>query len=58
MTGGKHFTPEEARVLRDIILHRRDVRGNRFVHRNWKCCDGTGAWSWRKSYGKYDILGD
>lgn len=33
MTGGKQFTPEEARVLQDIILHRRDVRGNRFVDR-------------------------
>ena len=30
---GKFFTPEEAAVLQDIILHRRDVRGNRFVDR-------------------------
>jgi 5,6-dimethylbenzimidazole synthase len=30
---GKLFTPEEAAVLQDIILHRRDVRGNRFVGR-------------------------
>lgn len=30
---GKLFTPEEAAVLQDIILHRRDVRGNRFVNR-------------------------
>ena len=30
---GKFFTPDEAAVLQDIILHRRDVRGNRFVDR-------------------------
>ena len=30
---GKLFTPEEAAVLQEIILHRRDVRGNRFVDR-------------------------
>ena len=30
---GRLFTPEEAAVLQDIILHRRDVRGNRFVDR-------------------------
>ena len=30
---GKLFTPEEATVLQEIILHRRDVRGNRFVDR-------------------------
>jgi 5,6-dimethylbenzimidazole synthase len=30
---GKLFTPEEAAVLQDVILHRRDVRGNRFVPR-------------------------
>jgi 5,6-dimethylbenzimidazole synthase len=30
---GKLFTPQEAAVLQDIILHRRDVRGNRFVDR-------------------------
>ena len=30
---GKIFTPDEAAVLQDIILHRRDVRGNRFVDR-------------------------
>src|ERR1700761_5619726 len=30
---GKHFTPQEAAVLQEIILHRRDVRGNRFVDR-------------------------
>jgi 5,6-dimethylbenzimidazole synthase len=28
---GKYFTPQEADVLQEIILHRRDVRGNRFV---------------------------
>lgn len=32
-TEGKQFTPEEARILQDIIMHRRDVRGNRFVDR-------------------------
>jgi len=30
---GKLFTAEEAAVLQEIILHRRDVRGNRFVDR-------------------------
>lgn len=30
---GKLFTPAEASVLQDIILHRRDVRGNRFLDR-------------------------
>jgi 5,6-dimethylbenzimidazole synthase len=30
---GKMFTSAEAGVLWDIILHRRDVRGNRFVDR-------------------------
>lgn len=30
---GKQFSPEEAAVLQDIILHRRDVRGNRFIDR-------------------------
>lgn len=30
---GRHFTPEEANLLQDILLHRRDVRGNRF-HRD------------------------
>jgi 5,6-dimethylbenzimidazole synthase len=30
---GKQFTPEEAAVLHDVILHRRDVRGNRFLDR-------------------------
>jgi 5,6-dimethylbenzimidazole synthase len=30
---GKLFTPQEAAVLQDIILHRRDVRGNRFISR-------------------------
>src|ERR1700760_5106025 len=30
---GKLFTPHEADVLQNIILHRRDVRGNRFVDR-------------------------
>ncbi|HEV2482010.1 MAG TPA: 5,6-dimethylbenzimidazole synthase [Puia sp.] len=30
---GKFFTPEEAAVLQEVILHRRDVRGNRFVDR-------------------------
>jgi 5,6-dimethylbenzimidazole synthase len=30
---GKQFTPEEAAVLQDVILHRRDVRGNRFLDR-------------------------
>ena len=28
---GKLFTPQEAAVLQDIILHRRDVRGTRFI---------------------------
>src|ERR1700748_3648354 len=27
------FTPDEAAVLQEVILHRRDVRGNRFVGR-------------------------
>lgn len=27
---GRRFTPEEASLLQDIILNRRDVRGNRF----------------------------
>jgi 5,6-dimethylbenzimidazole synthase len=30
---GKIFTAEEAAVLQDIIIHRRDVRGNRFADR-------------------------
>ena len=30
---GKLFTPAEAEVLWDVIRHRRDVRGNRFVDR-------------------------
>lgn len=30
---GRRFTPEEAGLLQDIILNRRDVRGNRF-HRD------------------------
>lgn len=30
---GKVFTAAEAAVLQEIILHRRDVRGNRFVDR-------------------------
>jgi 5,6-dimethylbenzimidazole synthase len=30
---GKSFTPAEADILWDIIRHRRDVRGNRFVDR-------------------------
>jgi len=30
---GKQFSPREAAVLQDIILHRRDVRGNRFIDR-------------------------
>lgn len=30
---GKIFSAEEATVLQDIILHRRDVRGNRFIDR-------------------------
>jgi 5,6-dimethylbenzimidazole synthase len=30
---GKFFTSEEVAVLQDIILHRRDVRGNHFIDR-------------------------
>jgi 5,6-dimethylbenzimidazole synthase len=30
---GKLFTPAEAAVLQDIISNRRDVRGNRFLHK-------------------------
>jgi 5,6-dimethylbenzimidazole synthase len=30
---GKQFTAADAAVLREIILHRRDVRGNRFIDR-------------------------
>ncbi|GGA94341.1 5,6-dimethylbenzimidazole synthase [Puia dinghuensis] len=30
---GKLFTPAEAEVLWDVIRHRRDVRGNRFIDR-------------------------
>lgn len=33
MTAGKVFTPAEAESLFEIIRHRRDVRGNRFVDR-------------------------
>jgi 5,6-dimethylbenzimidazole synthase len=29
----KYFTPEDVAVLQEIILHRRDVRGNRFVEK-------------------------
>jgi 5,6-dimethylbenzimidazole synthase len=30
---GKQFTPDEAAVLKEIMMHRRDVRGNRFLDR-------------------------
>ena len=33
MSSGKIFTPAEAEALWQIILHRRDVRGNRFIER-------------------------
>ncbi|WP_160718147.1 5,6-dimethylbenzimidazole synthase [Chitinophaga solisilvae] len=31
MTAGKHFDEAAVSILQDIILHRRDVRGNRFL---------------------------
>src|SRR5450432_783387 len=33
MENGKIFTPHDAAVLEDIILNRRDVRGNRFLQK-------------------------
>jgi len=33
MENGKLFTEQDAAVLEDIIIHRRDVRGNRFLQK-------------------------
>jgi 5,6-dimethylbenzimidazole synthase len=32
-SSSKFFTPQDVAVLQEIILHRRDVRGNRFIDR-------------------------